>query len=140
MVASVPVLVKRTASADGTIRQKRSAASNSAGVLAAKCDPSDITFETVETSAGCACPWIKAPNDIMKSVYWLLSTSHTWVPRPRCTTTGPGEKTVLPREGEFTPSIRTFWARSYQDCERLRRREMMVFARTGSYSDVSRTP
>ncbi len=43
---------------------------------------------------------------------------------------------MLPREGEFTPSIRTFWARSYQDCERLRRREMMVFARTGSYRGV----
>jgi hypothetical protein len=52
MVASLPVLVKRTTSADGTIRQKRSAASTSADVVAAKCDPSAIASEATATSFG----------------------------------------------------------------------------------------
>jgi hypothetical protein len=80
MVASVPLLVKRTASAEGTMRQKRSAASNSAGVAAAKCEPSAMAWYTVSTIAGWACPWISAPNDIMKSVYWLPSRSQTCEP------------------------------------------------------------
>src|SRR5581483_1852079 len=86
-----PVLVKRTTSADGTIRRKRSAASVSAGVAAAKCDPVAIASETTSASLGCACPWMRAPNDIMKSTYSLSSTSHTWEPRPRSITIGEGE-------------------------------------------------
>ena len=50
MVASLPVLAKRTTSAEGTIQRKRSAASISAEVAAAKCDPSPMVSETTETS------------------------------------------------------------------------------------------
>ena len=52
MVASLPVLVNRTTSADGTMRRKRSAASTSAEVAAAKWEPSAIASETVLTSMG----------------------------------------------------------------------------------------
>ena len=95
MVASLPVLVKRTASADGTMRQKRSAASISADVAAAKCEPSATASETTETSVGCAWPWMSAPNDIMKSIkerskneeelgmYWRdTELSFSWVRAP----------------------------------------------------------
>ena len=52
MVASVPLLVKRTVSAVGTMRQTRSAASASAGVLDAKCEPVAIALVTAETIRG----------------------------------------------------------------------------------------
>jgi hypothetical protein len=42
-------------------------------------------------SLGCACPWMSAPNDIMKSTYSLPSASHTCELWPRSRKTGPGE-------------------------------------------------
>src|SRR5580692_1669710 len=120
MVASLPLLVKRTASAVGTIRQKRSDASISDGVAAAKCEPSAIDCETTSTILGCECPWMSAPNDIMKSTYSFPSRSQTCDPRPRSNTTGPGEYTAAPRDGEFTPSISDCCARSYHSRDRSR--------------------
>ena len=46
MVASLPVLAKRTTSAEGTMRRRRSAASTSAEVAAAKCEPCAMACET----------------------------------------------------------------------------------------------
>ena len=43
-------------SADGTMRRKRSAASTSADVAAAKCEPSAMACETTSTIFGCAWP------------------------------------------------------------------------------------
>jgi hypothetical protein len=57
----------------------------------------------------------------MKSMYSFPSRSQTRDPRPRSSTTGPGEYTAAPRDGEFTPSISDCCARSYQsrDLSRL---------------------
>src|ERR1035438_5937572 len=56
----------------------------------------------------------------MKSTYSFPSRSQTRDPRPRSSTTGPGEYTAAPRDGEFTPSISDCCARAYQarDCSR----------------------
>src|SRR5712692_5681411 len=128
MVASLPVLVKRTTSADGTMRRKRSAASTSAEVAAAKCAPSDIACETTETSVGCACPWMSAPKDIMKSTYSFPSESQTCDPWPRSRKIGPDVYTAAPREGELTPSTSDCCARSNHCWERARLRVVVVCA------------
>src|SRR5580704_15010071 len=120
MVASLPVLVKRTTSADSTMRRKRSAASISADVAAAKCEPSAMAAETTEAKWAFAWPWISAPKDIMKSTYSLLSASQTREPLPRSRKTGQGEYVAWPREGEFTPSTSDSCARSNHCCERVR--------------------
>jgi len=90
MVASLPVFVKRTTSADGTMRRNRSAVSTSADVAAAKCDPSAIASQTVFTIVAFACPWMSAPNDIMKSIYSLPSISQTRDPLAAFQHDGPG--------------------------------------------------
>ncbi len=56
----------------------------------------------------------------MKSIYSFPSRSQTRDPRPRSSTTGPGEYTAVPRDGELTPSISDCWARSYHSRERSR--------------------
>src|SRR5271166_2227126 len=63
---------------------------------------------------------MSAPNDIMKSVYWLPSASHTCEPLPRSSMIGPPEYTAAPREGEFTPSTNDRCARSNNSRERVR--------------------
>ena len=52
MVASLPVLVNRTASAEGTMLRKRSAASTSADVAAAKCEPSAMASDNDRNQLG----------------------------------------------------------------------------------------
>src|SRR6266404_874633 len=56
----------------------------------------------------------------MKSMYSFPSRSQTRDPRPRSSTTGPGEYTAAPRDGEFTPSISDCCARSYHSRDRSR--------------------
>src|SRR5215470_5472118 len=63
---------------------------------------------------------MSAPNDIMRSTYSFPSTSKTCDPRPRSRTTGPGENTAAPREGEFTPSTNDRCARSKYCADRVR--------------------
>ena len=126
MVASLPVLVKRTTSADGTMLRKRSAASTSAEVAAAKCDPCAMASDTTETSLGWAWPWMSAPKDIIKSTYSLLSASQTCEALARSRKTGPGEYVAVPRDGEFTPSTNDCWARSNHCWERVRERVRLM--------------
>src|SRR5215472_1259928 len=63
---------------------------------------------------------MSAPNDIMKSTYSFPSTSKTCDPCPRSRTTGPGENTAAPRDGEFTPSTSDRCARAKYSAERVR--------------------
>src|SRR5262250_1299786 len=63
---------------------------------------------------------MSAPNDIMRSTYSFPSTSKTCDARPRSRTTGPGENTAAPRDGEFTPSTSDCCARAKYCAERVR--------------------
>src|ERR1039458_505208 len=63
----------------------------------------------------------------MKSTYSFPSRSQTRDPRPRSSTTGPGEYTAAPRDGEFTPSISDCCARSYHSRDRSRLFVLLIF-------------
>jgi len=129
MVASLPVLVKRTTSADGTIRRKRSAASTSAEVAAAKCEPSAIAAETVfdPTLDEHA---LNEGAERHHEVDILIAIRIPYVrPLAAFQHDRAGVYTVAPREGEFTAlDQRLLCAFEHHCCERVRLRSGWVCA------------
>ena len=64
MVASVPVLTKRTVSPQGTASQMRLARRTVGSLMQWKVDPFPIWACTAWTIAGCACPRRSGPEPI----------------------------------------------------------------------------
>ncbi len=62
MVASVPVLVKRSLSTQGTAAVNFSAASTSRRLVMAKVVPAAAASATAWATAGCPCPSTTGPN------------------------------------------------------------------------------
>ena len=117
-VVSVPEVVKRTSSAQGTISVRRRAASPCSSISNEQRMPRASPSSTAAVTSGWPWPSMLAPNDVQKSMYSLPSTSQMREPFARAATNGRPVPRCR-RAAAVTPPGSTRWASSKYCSERV---------------------
>ncbi len=117
IVASVPLLTRRTCSTASTRPTISSASSTSPSPGVPNEKPRVAALRTASTTEGCACPSTIGPHEHTRSTYSRPSTSVMYGPRPLAMKRGVPPTARKARTGEFTPPGVTSRPRAKSACD-----------------------